>query len=259
MLSLGGGKFDFRGLPNVFFALWAMATFHVNGMTVERTFKKKGGQVVHGSFFSRIAFHLAAASYGAVFAEVRAEQPGSFRFSLDESMALYTNRTHVELPDISLLVTPQNELVVRAHGLETRAKWNKLRMPLNAAGEPVPKDDPSRWYLDTSFRPLNTSVPAIAPHGLIGQSFDGSKLTVHGKRDNYGHGRFFKTSAQGEGAIEGTYQDYIVAGPFATLFTFSRFGVQTPVAPRDVAALTGLKEPKAVGVNAGSVEDDAAE
>jgi hypothetical protein len=262
-MSIGGGKWDFRGKDDTSFALWAAEKLHVNGMTKERTFKKKGGQVVHGSFFSRISF--TAVTEGSitegsitVYAEVRAEQPGSFRFYLDAT-GPYANRTSVELPGVSLSVTPKKELVVHTPNVETRAKWKQLLMPLNAAGEPVPKDDPSRWYLDTSFRALNTTMPAVAPHGLIGQSFDGSKLTVHGKQDNYGRGRLFKTSAQAEGAIEGTYLDYIVAGPFATSFKFSRFGGHTPVAPRNVAALTGRKEPKVVGVNAGTVEDDTIE
>ena len=44
------------------------------------------------------------------------------------------------------------------------------------------------------------------------------------------------TSAQGEGAIEGTVADYLVASPFATDFKFSRFGkAQAP--PRGISGL----------------------
>ena len=111
-------------------------------MTKERTFKKKGGQLVHGSYFTRISF--TAVTEGSitegsitVYAEVRAEQPGSFRFYLDRT-GPYANRTSVELPGVSLSVTPKNELVVHKDNVETRAKWKQLHMPLNAAGEPVP-------------------------------------------------------------------------------------------------------------------------
>ena len=51
------------------------------------------------------------------------------------------------------------------------------------------------------------------------------------------------TSAQGEGAIEGTIHDYRVADQFATDFKFSRFDA-TAAKPRDVTKLTGVKRPR---------------
>ena len=254
----GGGRYDFRGKDNTDFALWAGAQLQVNGMTKDRVFMKKGGQTVAGSFFTRVALTVEVSANMTLHAKILAEQPGSFRlFGSDDAEGLYVNRTSLKIPDLSLSITPKGEFRLIAHGVKVLVQWAKLHTPLNTAGQPVAKDDTSRWYLDVSFVALDNTMPAVAPHGLIGQSFDGSKMTVHGKRDNYGRGRKFKTSAQGEGAIEGTYEDYIVAGPFATSFKFSRFGVQTPVAPRNVSALAGHKEPKAVGTNAGSVEDEA--
>ena len=255
--SLGGGKWDLRGKDDTSFALWAAAKLHVNGMTKERTFKKKGGQIVHGSCFVRVACKVAVDADTTLHVQLLAEQPSSFRMYLnDNATGLYANRTNVELSDVSLSITPKKgDFVLIDKAIKVLIQWRQFRAPLNAAGQTVPENDQSRWYLDVSFRALNGTMPAVAPHGLIGQSFDGSTLTVHGKRDNYGRGRFFKTSAQGEGAIEGTYTDYIVASPFATSFKFARFGSLGPVAPRNVSMLTGRKEPKVVGVAAGSVED----
>ena len=83
--------------------------------------------------------------------------------------------------------------------------------------------------------PLST---AVAPHGIIGQGFDG--LHIEGAKDNYtaGGSGIFMTSAQGEGAIEKTIASYVVdqEDPFSTAFEFGRFdAAEAP--PRDVSKL----------------------
>ena len=68
------------------------------------------------------------------------------------------------------------------------------------------------------------------------------------------------TTAMGEGAIEGTADDYVVDGtdPFSTKFKFSRYGLSY-APPRNVSSLTGDILP-AMGSsknNAGGVNDEA--
>lgn len=79
-------------------------------------------------------------------------------------------------------------------------------------------------------------VSRVAPHGLIGQGFDG--LHIDGKRDNYvpDSRGIFVTSAQGEGAIEGAVSDYIIdpRDPFSTKFKFARFD-EVVAAPRTIS------------------------
>ena len=172
------------------------------------------------------------------------------------------------------------------------------------------------WRFDVAMRPLaNTEFearhgspdPAVAPHGLVGQSWDGDEIAVDGAKDDYtkvrkksppaggssgdggrgdsggenggrdewerlraegklggeigvgssGSGSGADSSgvvedapsaevwtvAQAEGAIEGVAADYVLASPRATQFKYSRFDVDTPTPPRDVAALGGLKRP----------------
>ena len=61
--------------------------------------------------------------------------------------------------------------------------------------------------------------------------------------------------AQAEGAIEGTWEDYIVPTPFATDYKFSRFDAKA--APhRDVSKLSGSKK-AAVADAAGASDSDA--
>ena len=81
----------------------------------------------------------------------------------------------------------------------------------------------------------------VAPHGLIGQTFDGSDGGVDGAVDPKPQlGEHMTTRAMAEGSIEGVWQDYVMPSPFATSFKFSRFGV-TKAPPRNVTALTGRK------------------
>ena len=100
----------------------------------------------------------------------------------------------------------------------------------------------------------------VAPHGLLGQGFDG--LHIEGKKDDYvpdQNGRFV-TTAQGEGAIEGTVEDYLVASPFATDFKYGRFGA-TSAKPRDTSQLNapvGARTSMAHGARATGAGDSFA-
>ena len=106
----------------------------------------------------------------------------------------------------------------------------------------------------------NHSMRGIVwPHGLIGQSFDGSKIAVSGKVDEYGETPEFTTSAQAEGAIEGHYTDYIVSAPFANDFKYARFDAKVYVPPRNVSLLTGAKAAAMAGAVAGSMEQHGVE
>ena len=109
-----------------------------------------------------------------------------------------------------------------------------------AASERVP--------LDVAIQPLyDADADVVAPHGIIGQAYDGDGLAVDGKMDEHkSAGAESTTAAQAEGAIEGTWEDYIMAGKFATDFKYSRFGLAR-AAPRDVSKLSGAKRAAAAG------------
>ena len=109
--------------------------------------------------------------------------------------------------------------------------------------------------------------------GIIGQSFDGSKIAVSGRLDQYGPATGesglpseFTTYSQAEGAIEGVHTDYKLPSPFATAFKYERFDVDKtkPIAPRSVQTLTGSKKTARAEAQAGvaelpgvGVEDDS--
>uniref|UniRef100_A0A7S2NBN3 Uncharacterized protein n=1 Tax=Haptolina brevifila TaxID=156173 RepID=A0A7S2NBN3_9EUKA len=81
----------------------------------------------------------------------------------------------------------------------------------------------------------------VAPHGIVGQGWDGDGKAIDGELDAYPDSGEFTTYAMAKGAIEGTPNDYKVATPYATGFKFSRFDA-TSASPRDVAALVATGE-----------------
>ena len=92
-------------------------------------------------------------------------------------------------------------------------------------------------------------VSAVAPHGLLGQGFDGDGVPLNGRQDTYTkkpHGfSELTTHAAAEGAIEGTVEDYRLPSPYATAFKYSRFDAKRAVAPRNATAMhAGLVGPK---------------
>jgi hypothetical protein len=137
------------------------------------------------------------------------------------------------------IITSEWNLVVRA--LSIRGAGLKKRLDLVVT--PSAGRDPSK---DT-----------VAPHGLLGQAWDGDGIAVDGKTDGglfakaitrmslLGKVEKVKTVANAEGAIEGVESDYIVApaggDPYATKFKFSRFGLSY-APPRNVSQLTGVKK-----------------
>ena len=127
-----------------------------------------------------------------------------------------------------------HEMVIVAAGWRTRAKATR-----GAPHWGLPR-------LDIVVQPLyNVARSAIAPHGLLGQTYDGDGVPTHGARDSYerlddgtptrsrkGTGGVITTRAKGEGGIEGTAEMYRVRKPFDTDFAFSRFGSERPARPR---------------------------
>jgi len=268
-----GGEADFRGKDQCIFCFVTAPNLQLNVMTEDRVFKRWNGQVVNGSFVTQ-AFVTAASKATNATARVAifADQWGDFRVYNDENMTEHYNATRLfqrhgsltpsgmrqsayvaqePYPDIEMMQMTGGRTFFKAAGWVGVVQRRRLRQPL-VGGETAPRDHHTRYFLDTSFSLADfdsalvekvgrSSVGWIAPHGVVGQSFDGSKIAVSGKLDKYGEAPAFTTSAQAEGAIEGNYKDYIMPSPFSTDFKFARFTARAPIAPRNVTALGGFK------------------
>jgi len=88
----------------------------------------------------------------------------------------------------------------------------------------------------------------IAPHGLIGQSYDGDKMPMDGELDDY-ESKEVTTTAMAEGALEGVATEYELHHKFATRFKYSRFDA-TAAKHRDVSKLPRAGKPSKPRVEA---------
>jgi len=263
-----GGQADFRGVDKQFFSFLSAPNISVTVMTEDRSFVRWGGQVVHGSFITKLFIKVRSPVTGQLLrGSVHADQYNSFRSYAEDAVSTYTNKTRVELPGVDMLQLSGGRSVIHGAGWEVFVNRRRLRKPLSTRSAGVSLKDSESWFLDTSFNILDkdaasakkfghSTIGRIAPHGIIGQSFDGSMIAVSGKQDKYNDLPEFTTTAQAEGALEGKHTDYIMTAPFATDFKYSRFDAKSPVAPRDVSKLTGAKTAAkaGAGTSAGSTE-----
>jgi len=122
---------------------------------------------------------------------------------------------------------------------------------------PFATDNKMKTRLDMSFQPIGprANVDSVAPHGLIGQTFDHDQVAIDGAQDDYS-GNVVVTKAMGEGAIEGTAADYAVSvqDPYSVDFKFSRFD-STAAPVRDVSKLAGLKHAGSASASASATND----
>jgi len=129
---------------------------------------------------------------------------------------------------------------------------------------------PGQVRIDVVIQPKGDSriLSRDAPHGLLGQTYDGDGIPLHGQRDSFERlddntltrartraGGVVTTRAMGEGAIEGDSEMYRVARPFETLFKFSRFDMQSDVfaPPRNASLLRKMHMGKQVLRNQGQL------
>jgi hypothetical protein len=109
---------------------------------------------------------------------------------------------------------------------------------------PLREQNGEKYHLDMHVRPISTQLGLVAPHGLLGQTFDFDNIAVDGAKDNYDD-KEVVTRAMGEGAIEGIAKDYKIPGanPYSSFFKYSRWGL-VKASPRDTTKLTGYKHAK---------------
>eukprot|EP00967_Tisochrysis_lutea_P079015 scaffold107915_cov30-Tisochrysis_lutea.AAC.3 len=214
-----GGRADFRGCDSCLFNFLSArdlslnvkteaATFHLNGALVHGTFLTE----VHVAFFYRALNTWLNVSYWAKEAgnsnwgwrSVNGSCAGrSFALGPKASRQCYDSIVATGYASAQILL-PEWQLNISA-----RRVWKRVDGPLHR--------------LDLAMRPTVTERDLSAwPHGIIGQSYDGDGLPIHGRRDNYSDALVY-TAAMAEGAIEGDASEYRVHYAFETEFKYSRF------------------------------------
>jgi len=263
-----GDVADFRGKHNTHFNLLSHTNISVNALFGDAKYKDRNDtRVVHGSYMTKayvtiktyagntLRFSLEAITRptDATVSKYDAEGKlvydmklvGGKRFKEDNVKAVLSEPTAEELKKghaVSMQVAQQGRWSINVSAHHVDGYFNDERTSKDGNDE--------LWRIDVGVSSLSKSMEtgAVAPHGLIGQTFDGDDITVDGAQDDY-EKSLVVTNAQAEGAIEGSWEDYIVAGPFDTQFKYSRYSVASAKS-RDVSKLSGKKTVRKSAVKA---------
>jgi len=211
-----GDRFDFKGADGGIYVLLSSPGLSVAAAFKHDTFLTPYSKIwVHGSWIVDVFWTIRTAKGNLLKIHLDAHRPMLFGS---------TSKRNITVENVQLSFTGQ-ALTVTAANWRTVATvtkgaphWGKLRMSV-------------------SVQPLYDTMNArVSPHGLIGQTYDKDTKPRFGKRDSM-HlldngkpvnarthaGGTFTTRAAGEGAIDGSADDYRISGPFSTDFTYSRF------------------------------------
>jgi len=253
-----GGDADFKGGHRAVYSALSAKNLSVNLMTEHDSFVTPFSRLgVHGSwvraifhtiwtratgrvlrvFFHAIDPHRAIITEGCTAPFCRDGHGHGQRYEVrDGARPFIAENVHVSLRRKTLTVAT--------------GQW------LTTSSSTVGLPHPGKLRMNLEVKPTYAvDYDPVAPHGLLGQTYDRDMLEVNGKRDDYsrlddgwlttsrhGVGGTVTTRANAEGAIEGVLEDYRVRSDFATAFRFSRFdAVAAPV--RNVSALGGVVGP----------------
>jgi hypothetical protein len=244
-----GGTADFRGANDTYFSLLSVPNFQFAARTLDTSFLLPRPQLVHGSFFTDVAFRFRGGT---------GREYGVTSSASNVSFSVYDMNTKQHLEtlvgvwkqwwgDGVRVYYKQSTIYVRAHGWE-----------VNATRHPVYNyvSGPSRWRYDFSIRYLDgtpfekfhgRSSDSCYPHGVIGQSWDGDTIGINGRVDDYTYNQSYPvivTSANAEGGIEGVVHDYALTHAFdVDTFRYSRYrrNATSVCPPRDVSRLHGTR------------------
>jgi len=256
-----GDLFSFRGGNGTIYAMHSSRHLQVNARFMPETFVMGGrcefcGHLtVHGSFVKSIYVIARTAGNLNVFIEYNANQPSSAQVHVQPDgygslpTYVFVSKFKPEVASPRIIDDVSVELV-RKHSREASITISNDDFTVVATsrflGWAKLNQNKKRLDLSLSARTM-THTLEVAPHGLIGQTFDGDNIAIDGAVDDYS-GKIVTTTAMGEGAIEGTAEDYEIDpdSPYSVIFKYTRFYAQH-ASPRDVSALTGLHRASKVG------------
>lgn len=219
-----GGRADFRGGPNHLYNFLSSHDVSIN-VRIQLAQFRLGHAIINGSFMTDA--HIA----------MRTDQGRWFNLSyvsnrLNEFQVspIIVNGT-CALPGNNKQFIPMGpHRVKECDNLVAQVDYSSLHVDtpewtISVHGNPVyDRLDGPLHRIDVQ---LHQRVPyakfVSMPHGIVGQSFDGHPIPRFGKTDEYPASGSYTTTAQAEGAIDGTIQDYRVYYPYETEFKFSRF------------------------------------
>jgi hypothetical protein len=276
MYGLHGDRYDFKGRNNTIYCAFSTRSLVANVLFLHDTFYMGGVctscpvKTVQGSFMKEVFVVLNTDDETQISVHFAASNPSFAQHSLMANGELKVSRSVVTADEIAI-ANVQIRLQ-RIHTRETRLTVSDgmYKLICKSRMYPYAQRNNNKKRLDLTIHALvDADKDPVAPHGLIGQTFDRDDVEVDGALDDYTGklvdriNRLVITQAMGEGAIEGVPADYEIdrSSPYSTSFKYSRFGLKK-AAPRNVTALTGKKRKivKVKGVpSVASMEHDVTE
>ena len=234
----GGGRADFRGHDGSYYAFLSAPGAQVNVKTEDATFKLHDARlVVDGSFITEV--HVIAVVGGW---KKKAFTSSFWGAALNEFNTGhgFVNGSCCYHGGFAMLVAHSR----RCEEAVTRVKYSSATISLRGwqiairGNHVYGRVSGPTHRLDVSFAASSGAASRDAPHGLVGQSFLSEKRRS-GKLDAYPASGRIATSAQAEGAIEGSAAMYEVASSHATRFAFSRFDAEPGLEPGEARSAPG--------------------
>jgi len=234
-ISAHGDNFDFKGKNNTVYNMLSHANISANALFRHADFHMGGKRhkLVHGSYMHELYATVKTSKGSELHVLYAASQAMVARINVvGKEYTLSAGPEPFKMDDV--VVTLKDRTIQVATPMWTIQATSRVN-PQVLSGQ--------RTFLSVSVSPhFDADHALVAPHGLLGQAYDGDTVKVQGATDSYARNET-TTSAMGEGAIEGVAKDYEITGDkFATAFAFSRFG-KTSAAPRDATKLTGRTSP----------------
>jgi hypothetical protein len=258
-----GEKFDFKGEHKKVYNILSTTNMTVNGRISHDTFYTTSATVVepvlvHGSYFTEAFINMAIGENRTMQIACKAgkEQTSTLvvvdghphslgiesqlavsddqSFSISSTKTASDNKKHTTatVKYVGAEIAGEKQVVV------ANDEWV---VGIKAVYYPLRERNQDKQRLDISLQPTTLKLGKVAPHGLIGQTFDMDNVAVDGARDNYDE-KVVTTHAMGEGAIEGVAEDYEISpsNPYSPTFKYSRWHL-IEAAPRDITKLKGHK------------------
>jgi len=261
-----GGRADFKGKHKTWYSMLSARNVTFNALFMHDDFKNMF-KVVHGSAMKAATWVLRTNATGRIVTiEYNATTTSGMRALVRVDGSAAATWVHHKAPAFQL----ENVRVeMRAKRLSGAGKkpWHGTALLVNTGlwsigvwSKPYPNAaaNPGKALLNIQIDPLyDADHDPVAPHGLIGQSWDGDGMATNGLLDDYS-AQEVTTQAMAEGAIEGAAEDYAMNHKFGTDFKYTRFDAKS-AKHRDTSKLSAPKRVAGASTSAGAAEDVATE
>ena len=241
-----GGSADFRGRHDALYNFLSAPGLSVNVKTEEAIFFAHHGMLtVNGTFLTEahITAQLSPQKLATVSFWASELDPTNFgwrvvngtcvgrpfRFGnrgkkncFDLKMAMAYSSATFELGNWTVTVkgVPSCDT---GHDCLIKGPAHRIDVGITARGDAPARDRPHGIIGTRLALPSPEEMPRLTHSFPVGQSFATPSVERNGKHDHYPIAGDYTTSAQAEGAIEGTASEYEMPSRHATGFVYSRF------------------------------------